>query len=324
MKSKSKLLTKILIDLILVFQFHNINAKVLPLSVNGSKVLIGGKSTSIVGNSFFWSNTGWGGEKYYNKQSVEFLKKNWGSKIVRAAMGVEEQGGYLSDITNKKRVETVVDAAIANSMYVVIDWHSHHAEQFKEQAINFFKEMATKYGKNNSVIYEVYNEPLDISWSNVIKPYAQEVIAAIRQIDPDNLIVIGTPRWSQEVDIAANDPITGFKNIAYSLHFYAGTHGKYLRDKAQEAIKKGLPLFITEWGTVDANGNGNVAASETNAWVDFMKANNLSNVNWAINDKEEGASALIPGASSIGGWQSNELTASGKVVKTIVKNWSVK
>src|SRR5690606_41644798 len=52
---------------------------------------------------------------------------------------------------------------------------------------------------------------------------------------PDNLIIVGTPTWSQDVDVASNDPITGYSNIAYTLHFYAGTHGQFLRDKASTA-----------------------------------------------------------------------------------------
>jgi hypothetical protein len=56
------------------------------------------------------------------------------------------------------------------------------------------------------------------------------VIAAIRAIDPDNLIVVGSPAWSQDVDVASDNPITGYENIAYALHFYSGTHGEVLRD----------------------------------------------------------------------------------------------
>ena len=135
--------------------------------------------------------------------------------------------------------------------------------------------MARDYGSRNHVIYEIYNEPLQISWSGAIKPYAEAVIAAIRAIDPDNLIVVGTPSWSQDVDAAAADPIAG-PNIAYALHFYAGTHGQFLRDKAQKALDAGAALFVTEWGSVNANGDGAVATSETDAWMDFLKARGIS------------------------------------------------
>ncbi|UXH80730.1 carbohydrate-binding protein [Roseateles amylovorans] len=297
-------------------------ADVSPLSVSGNKVLAGGQPASFAGNSLFWSNTGWGGEKYYNANVVSWLKNDWRSKVVRVAMGVDESQGYLSDpAANKARVKAVVDAAIANDMYVIIDWHSHHAEDYRAQAVSFFEEMARTYGKNNHVIYEVYNEPLNVSWSGTIKPYAQAVISAIRAIDPDNLIIVGTPNWSQDVDAASRDPISG-ANIAYTLHFYAGSHGQWLRDKAQTALNNGIALFVTEWGSVGASGDGGVAEGETQAWVDFMKAKGISNANWALNDKSEGASALVPGASAQGGWSAGQLTRSGALAKQIISGWS--
>lgn len=296
-------------------------AAVAPLSTHGNAVLIGGQPGSVSGSSFFWSNTGWGGERFYNPQAVAWLKHDWNAGIVRAAMGVDAAGGYLADASNKQRVVTLVDAAIANDMYVIIDWHSHHAERYRAQAIAFFQDMARTYGQRDNVIYEIYNEPLDISWADTLKPYAEAVIAAIRAIDPDNLIVVGTPNWSQDVDVAAADPITGYANIAYTLHFYAGTHGQPLRDKAQAALDKGLPLFVTEWGTVNADGGGAVAEGETAAWVAFLKANEISNVNWSITDKAEGAAALVPGAAATGNWSEAQLTASGARARAIVRSW---
>ncbi len=297
-------------------------ADVAPLSVSGNKILAGNQVASFAGNSLFWSNNGWGGEKYYNADAVRWLKTDWGSNLVRAAMGVEEGGGYLQDQTgNKNKVKAVVDAAIANDMYVIIDWHTHHAEQYTSQSIAFFQEMARTYGNKNHVIYEVYNEPLDsASWSGVIKPYAQQVVNAIRAIDPDNLIIVGTRTWSQRVDEASRDPIAG-KNIAYTLHFYAGSHGQPIRDFAQTALNNNAAIFVTEWGSVNANGDGGVNYGETNAWVDFMKRNNISHANWALNDKAEGSSSLVPGASANGGWAGSQLTASGAFAKDIIRNW---
>jgi endoglucanase len=296
-------------------------ADVAPLSVSGNQIRAGGQPASFAGNSLFWSNSGWGGEKYYNANVVRWLKTDWKSNLVRAAMGVDDAGGFLQDANgNRTRVKAVVDAAIANDMYVIIDWHTHHAESYRSNAIAFFQDMARTYGTRNHVIYEIYNEPLQISWSGTIKPYAQAVISAIRAIDPDNLIVVGTPTWSQDVDVAAADPIAG-TNIAYALHFYAGTHGQSLRDKAQIALNRGAALFVTEWGAVNADGNGGVNTGETTNWMNFLKARNISHANWAINDKAEGASALVPGASSSGGWPASQLTASGTLVKQIISGW---
>ena len=322
MSTRMKNAVKFLGGLALLSSVSSADAAVKALSVSGNKILADGQAASFSGNSLFWSNDGWGGEKYYTAGTVNWLKTDWKSNLVRAAMGVEESGGYLGNpASNLAKVKAVVNAAIANDMYVIIDWHTHHAEQYQSQAIAFFQEMARTYGNNNNVIYEVYNEPLDTaSWSGTIKPYAQAVTNAIRAIDPDNLIIVGTRTWSQRVDEAANDPISG-KNVAYTLHFYAGSHGQWLRDTAQTALNKNVAIFVTEWGSVNADGNGGVNYSETNAWVSWMKQNNISNANWALNDKAEGASALTAGASGNGGWTSNQLTASGAFAKDIIYNW---
>ncbi len=321
--------TAITLSLVSLCSINLAHADVAALTVSDNKILIGGQEGSLAGNSLFWSNTGWGGEKYYNANVVAWLKTDWHASLVRASMGVEEGGGYLnattkaiSDATNKTRVYTVVDAAIANDMYVIIDWHTHKAENYKAQAITFFQEVATKYKDSNNVIYEIYNEPLNTTdWSTVIKPYAVDVIAAIRAIDPDNLIIVGTQTWSQDVDKASIDPILGYDNIAYTLHFYAGTHKQSLRDKAQTALNNGIALFVTEWGSVEANGDGLVATSEVTAWMNFLRTNKISHANWALNDKTEGASALVAGASANGGWVSSQLTASGALTKDFIINW---
>ena len=50
------------------------------------------------------------------------------------------------------------------------------------------------------MLYEPFNEPLNVSWANVLKPYHEAVIDTIRQSDPDDIVIVGTRNWSQEVD----------------------------------------------------------------------------------------------------------------------------
>ena len=289
------------------------------LQISGNQIINkNGAPVSLAGNSFFWSNDDWGGERFYNPEVVEWLKKDWNTTIVRASMGVEDPGGYLDNKTgNKDRIKIIVDAAIEKGLYVIIDWHSHHAEDNTEEAVLFFKEMASMYGHHNNIIYEIYNEPLDISWSDTIKPYAVSVIQAIRSIDPDNIIVVGTPEWSQRVDLAAADPITGFSNIAYTLHFYTVYHHQWLRDRASEALESGIALFVTEWGSIGYS----IIDSEANKWMTWCHTNKISHCNWAVNDKEEEWSIVIPGASTSGNWSDEDLTDSGKLAKDIILNW---
>ena len=289
------------------------------LEVNGNRIVNkNNEPVSLAGNSFFWSNDGWGGEKYYNSEVVSWLKEDWNTSIVRASMGVEDPGGYLDNKTaNKDRVKIIIDAAIQEGIYVIVDWHSHHAEDYVDEAIIFFEEIASLYGDNDNVIYEIYNEPLDISWSETIKPYAISVISAIRAIDPDNLIVVGTPEWSQRIDLAAADPIIGFPNIAYTLHFYTVYHHQWLRDRASAALDDGIAIFVSEWGSIGYS----IVDTEANNWMTWCFTNKIIHCNWAVNDKEEEWSILVPGANTNGNWNDNDLTEAGKLAKNIILNW---
>jgi len=86
------------------------------------------------------------------------------------------------------------------------------------------------------------------------------------------------------------------------LHFYAQSHKEELRVKARAAMANGAAIFVTEWGTCNANGNGKVDVLETKKWLKFLEEYNISDANWAISDKSEACSALQPKASVRGHW----------------------
>ena len=294
------------------------------LSIAGPHIIdTHGAITSLAGPSFFWSNTGWGQERFYTKGAVESFAKDWNAGIIRVAMGTQGNGNYLEDPdANIDRVERVVEAAIENGLYVIIDWHSHQAEQDIDEAKTFFTAIAKTYGETPNVIYEIYNEPLDTTdWASVVKPYSEDLIKTIRAIDPDNLIIVGTQSWDQDVDKAADDPITGQSNILYALHFYAASHKSDLRKKARYAIKKGLPLILSEWGSVTYTGDGTFDPKSARKWMKFAKKHHLSHLNWAVSDKAESASMFRPSASSDGKWTDKDLTPSGQLVREIMRDW---
>ena len=193
-----------------------------------------GDTVTLEGMSLFWSQ--WI-HKYYNYETLKWLRDDWHCEVIRAAMAVKPNGYLDHPGREMRKVVKVIEACIDLGLYVIVDWHSHTAESETEQAVAFFSEIARRYGDKPNIIYEIYNEPLVVSWDEVVKPYHEKVIAAIRAYDPDNIIIVGSPFWSQDVDKAALNPIKG-KNIAYSLHFYAATHKQWLRDKAQIAIDK--------------------------------------------------------------------------------------
>lgn len=270
-----------------------------------------GKLVQLEGMSLFWSQ--WQ-PKFYNKKTLKNLAEHWNIDLIRAAMAVEHEGYLEHPEKEMKKVQKVIDAAIDQGIYVIVDWHDHHAQDHLQEAKTFFSEIAKKYGHFPNIIYEPFNEPLNVSWSEILKPYHEAVLKEIRKYDPDNIVVLGTPEWSQRVDLAAKDPMDD-PNVAYTLHFYAGTHKEELREKAEKAINTGLPLFVTEYGTVNANGDGEVAKDETQKWYDFMNKHQISSANWSVANKDESSAALLPGSGPKGLKNEQNLTASGKFVR---------
>ena len=302
------------------------------LQVQGNRIVDkNNQEVSLAGNSLFWSIAG-DISDFYNADTVEHIATEWNSSIIRAAMGVQESWdagrGYIDDPEyQKQKIRRVIDAAIDQGIYVIIDWHSHEAERYTQEAADFFKEMAALYGDTPNVIYEIYNEPIDQSWPT-IKNYAETVIDAIRSEDPDNLVVVGTGFYSQEVDEASEDPIND-NNVAYTLHFYAATHKQNLRNRAITALSNGVPLFVTEWGAVEASGDGAIDYEETQRWMDFLQENGISHASWSLSDKPSNSNRNVLEGSAVvelnGGFEGlsrDRLSEYGVLVKDIIQNWT--
>lgn len=288
------------------------------LQVKGTQ-LCDAKGSPVVlrGMSFGWHNF-W--PRFFNAGAVAWLHKDWNASVVRAAMGVEPKGGYVYDSAGSvQKVKAVVDAAVKEGIYVIIDWHSHNIRL--QEANRFFAQMAKDYGGYPNVIYEIFNEPERQSWAKV-KAYSEEVIKVIRTYDPDNVILVGNPHWDQDINLAADAPLQGFSNIMYTLHFYAATHKQDLRDKGNYALKKGLPVFISESAGMEASGDGPLNEAEWTKWIDWAEQNKISWVTWSVSDKAETCSVLYPTASSDGGWSEKDLKESGIKARAFLKKYN--
>jgi len=308
------------------FSYHFKTAEV-PVVVTGGSVSQNGflsvKGTSLVnqdgntlvlhGVSLGWHNW-W--PRFYNESTITWLKTDWECDYVRAAIGVDaDQNCYIANPTSSLDcLYTVVDAAIKNDMYVIVDWHA--SAVYTTQAQGFFQTVAQKYGSYPNIIYEIFNEPDNtVSWS-AVKAYAEAVIGTIRAIDQKNIILVGSPSWDQQVNLPAADPITDFSNLMYTLHFYAGTHQQSLRDVATAALQKGLPIFVSECGGMDADGNGDINTQEWNNWLLWMSQNNISWDAWCIADKDETCSMILNTSSPVSGWADSDLKPWGQMVRT--------
>jgi endoglucanase len=294
------------------------------LSVSGTHLVDkNGDAVQLKGPSSMWLN--WESKPYAeNLQGVQWMRDNWNATVIRAAMGIEPAGAYLlNPTTNKAKVKQIVQNAIDLGIYVIIDWHEENAYKHQDQAIAFFTEMAQTYGDTPNVIYETYNEPNKADWATQIKPYHEAVVAAIRAVDPDNLIVLGTGNFSQQVDLAALMPVSG-TNLLYTLHFYSCTHKQSLRDAGTFALSKGAPIFVTEWGATNADGgtSGTLCLDEAQLWHDWMNKNGISWAAWKF-DACADLSCYFKstgGALVTGNWTDAQLNGHGPFVRDRMKD----
>jgi endoglucanase len=255
--------------------------------------------------------------EYVNEDAFATLHKDWNVSVIRLAMYTADSGGYCTDGDQenlKELIDNGVTYATNQDMYVIIDWHilsDGNPNQYKEEAKAFFDEMSKKYADHNNVIFEICNEPNgDTSWNDV-KSYAEEIIPIIRQNDNDAVILVGTPNWSQYVDQAAADPITGYDNIMYTLHFYAATHQEDLRNTLKSALEQNLPVFVSEYSICDASGNGAIDEEQANEWMSLLDQYHISCVNWSLCNKEESASILKSECTKTSDFESSDLSPAG-------------
>lgn len=311
------------------------------LRVDGVNLCQEGVSEPVVwrGISFGWHNL-W--PRFYNKEAVRTLAQEWGCPVFRAAIGAdtlhetEDNRGYIDNPERALQcLYNVIDGAIENGAYVIVDWHSHVIHT--EQAAEFFRTVATKYAGCPNVIYELFNEPvsqefeesfdyaepsaesLDAYWIR-LKEYAQTLIPIIEECSGCHpLILMGCPRWDQALDCVIRNPIKGYDNLMYTTHFYAATHGQWLRDRADAAMAAGLPVFISECAACEASGDGPIDPAAWKEWNDWAAERNVSLLTWSISDKNETCSMFTKEATSEGPWEDAVIKEWGRIVKEWIK-----
>ncbi len=282
------------------------------LNVAGNKIVDQrGEPITLRGMSLYcWSPMG---TQFYNASAIGHFVRDWKCTVIRIPI---LPATYRRNPTNEiAKVRTVLDACLANGIYVIVDWHAMGGAQNDiASARDFFSTLAAAYGNTPNLLYEPWNEPVQESWP-VIKAYHEAIIQTIRAVDPASIIICGSRHWDQECEEASQDPITISTNIAYSIHFYAATHRQRLRDNGSCALKNGVALFCTEYGASSASGGGDYDPAETQLWWDWLDANHVGCANWSAAALGETSAAFQPGASAEGPWTDAMLKPSGLLVR---------
>lgn len=295
-----------------------------PVAANGKLSVVNGQLINSYGNPVQLRGMSTHGLQWYasciNYNAISTMVSTWGVDVLRLAMYVEEDGYVTDPDYYKSFIDELVDLSGQFGIYCIIDWHVHNPGDpwtDIDAAREFWSYMSSKHSGKAHVLYEICNEPNGVDWSRV-KSYAEDIIPIIRANDPNTVVIVGTPNWSQDVDVASQDPLS-FDNVMYTLHFYSGSHGQALRDKANIALTNGIGIFVTEWGTSQASGDGGpYLTPESDDWISWMNNNSISWCNWSYSDKDEVSAALISGSCLGGDWSST--SQSGEYVKSNLLN----
>lgn len=254
--------------------------------------------------------------QYVNQPLFTELRQDWGANVVRLALYSAESGGYATDGKRTELRNLImqgVEYATAADMYVVVDWHIlSDADPWTNEwvASDFFAIISRDLGDRDNVIYEICNEPNgSTTWAD-IKSYAETIIPIIRANDPDAIIIVGTPTWSQDVEAAAADPLDD-PNVMYAMHFYATTHQDDMRNRLRTAVEGGLPVFVSEFGICEASGDGEIDYASADAWVRLMDELNISYICWNLSNKNEAAALFKADVAKTSGFTLDDLTDEG-------------
>lgn len=269
-----------------------------PVAANGQLRVCGVKLCNEAGKQIQLRGMSSHGIQWYNQclnsASLDALATDWKADVLRISMYIQEGGYETNPRLYTDRVHSLIEMASARGMYAIVDWHMltpGDPNYNLTRARTFFTEIAQRHNAKKNVLYEIANEPNgdSVTWS-VIRNYANSLVPTIRQYDPDAPVLVGTPAWSSlgvsgpgdQTDTIRANPVTG-TNIMYTFHFYAASHGtQYLNALSRAADL--LPMFVSEFGTQEASGDGPNNFSRAQQYIDLMAQKKVSWVNWNFSD----------------------------------------
>jgi len=179
-------------------------------------------------------------------QSVREAAGNWKANVIRLPLNDEYwlgKGPRQDDGGVKYRalVDACVRAAASRGAYVVLDLHKYKAPH--AQSLEFWEAVAAAYKNNPAVLFDILNEPHDISWAQwksggtiedkpaangkpaetFQSPGMQRVVNEIRAAGARNIIVAGGLDWAYDLSGVLNGfalDDKGGNGIVYSAHIY--------------------------------------------------------------------------------------------------------
>src|SRR5262249_14368903 len=193
-------------------------------------------------------------------------------------------------------VGQVVDTCAAQGCYVILDLHWSDAGEWGKQigqhvmpdqnSVAFWQDLATTYKNHPAVIFDLYNEPHDVSWDiwrdggkvtekdrrkGTEKTYEavgmQALLDTVRATEAENVVIAAGLDWAYDLSgILDGKQLADPKGngVLYANHAYPNKGDTVERwvEKMEKATKK-LPVIVSEFGS-DARGGAGLSGEQ---WV---------------------------------------------------------
>ena len=220
-------------------------------------------------------------------ESIDVAFTQWNANIVRIPLTQDIWFGYFKGQKSaataaayQKLVDAIVSRVSASNKYVLLDLHwsdggvwGMHVGQHAmpdDNSIQFWKSVAKRYANNPAVLFDLYNEPHDVSWDvwknggaveernddpargkhlQYHSPGMQALVDTVRATGAKNIVIAGGLDWAYDLrGIVAGNALTerGGNGIMYATHIYPWKKDWDLN--VTPATTK-YPVFVGEVGT---------------------------------------------------------------------------
>jgi hypothetical protein len=241
--------------------------------------------------SLEWSATG----EYLSLADYQ-LMASWKANVVRIALN---QDYWLENTSSyQQTVDRQVQWAESAGLDVILDLHwsdkgdpaNTPAQQRMADArsVLFWQAVAAKYRGDGRVLFELYNEPHDVSWGvwlgggpsgdGFTVAGMQQLHDAVRAAGAENLVIVGGLQFAYDLSGVSQYPVQGH-NIVYATHPYNQPPDKQPAqwDSAFGTLSATYPVMATEFGDVSAA----CATDYYSALIAYANAHNMSWSGWA-------------------------------------------
>jgi endoglucanase len=166
-------------------------------------------------------------------------------------------------------------------------------------SVTLWQEVATKYAGNGHVIFELYNEPHDVTWSvwlnggdtgadgaggaTFTAVGMQKLYDTVRATGAENLVLIGGLDWAYDLSGVPTNRVQGH-NIGYVSHVYHHNTGHDATDwpTSWGFLTATDPVVLTEFGPFsNQSSEVNCGLDYATSLLDYADSKSVSWTSWA-------------------------------------------